>query len=129
MCVLASQSRSIALLFPTVTATILAEHLRARISELGITQVEAARRCGTSESAFSYWLSDKGTLPSMDVLPKVAEFLVMDTDSVLAMYPSTYKIRQASGRALADEVDELRAMVKALATQVEALTAAVKRGK
>lgn len=105
-----------------MTTTAIGEALRSRMVALGLNQSAAADQCGASRSVFSYWLSGKGTLPSLEAVPAVADFLDVDIDAVLAMYPATYKIRAAAiiGNAeLAERVARLETQVVNLVARLD----------
>ena len=54
----------------------VAEALRAKITDRGVTQAEAARQMGTDEPNVSRWLS--GSIPARPHHPAIMRFLEID---------------------------------------------------
>ncbi len=97
------------------------------MADLAVNQTEAAERCGVSRSVFSYWVSAKGTLPALENVDRVAAFLEVEPDDVLAFYPATYRARMWRAPSTDEQIADLRAEVQELTRQVEKLTELVAR--
>jgi transcriptional regulator with XRE-family HTH domain len=66
----------------------LAEHLRRRRMDLGITEKEAARRFGANQASLINW--EKGrTEPAVRFLPRIIAFLGFDPSEA----GSTFRLR------------------------------------
>lgn len=69
-------------IFSTEEVNRLGERLRERVAQLGISQVEAARRCGLSPSRFGNYYKNSRS-PDLDTLMRMARALQTSTDWLL----------------------------------------------
>ncbi len=87
-----------------------AANLRKRISDLGLTQTEAARRCDLENRRFHHYLVGDRE-PNLATLIRIAEVLGTTPDALLGVKPAA--------PVGSDEVSRLRAKLSAAAANMD----------
>lgn len=97
-------------------APSLRRALSARMAELGMTQTDAAKALGVSQSRVSRWLN--GQPPSYERVPILARFLGVSEDEALGLiYGATKQPR--GRRSPSDRLDRVEEQLVELTTRLE----------
>lgn len=99
----------------------IGQALQARLDELTVSQREAAERLDVTQQTISRWISGD-LLPAEAGLSDLARFLGIPIAQVRTMYAAERRARRVSRRTVNERLDGLERDVRAMRSEIRALT-------